>query len=83
VPLSLAARKLLNHVSRNQHSMEDQMNGEPKKDQQAPEVKTEPSSESLSESELDKVVGGETVQLTYGSIQWTYTKQKDDGNAAK
>jgi bacteriocin-like protein len=34
------------------------MSDEPKKDEQAPEVKTEPSGESLSESELKQVVGG-------------------------
>ena len=34
------------------------MSDEPKKDEQTPEVKTEPSGESLSESELKQVVGG-------------------------
>jgi hypothetical protein len=34
------------------------MSDEPKKDEQAPEVKTQPSGESLSESELEKVAGG-------------------------
>jgi type VI protein secretion system component Hcp len=34
------------------------MSDEPKKDEQAPEVKTEPSGESLSESELEQVAGG-------------------------
>ena len=32
----------------------------------------------LGEEELKQVVGG----MTYGSIQWTYTKQKPDGTAA-
>jgi type VI protein secretion system component Hcp len=34
------------------------MSDEIKKDEQVPEVKTEPSSESLPESELEKVAGG-------------------------
>jgi hypothetical protein len=53
------------------------MSDEPKKDEQAPEVKTEPSGESLPEKELDKVVGGEAVTFTYGTIKWEYTQQKD------
>jgi len=35
----------------------------------------------LPEKELDKVVGGETVKLTYGAIEWVYTNQKSDGSA--
>lgn len=34
------------------------MSDEPKKNEQAPEIKTEPSGEPLPESELDKVAGG-------------------------
>jgi bacteriocin-like protein len=34
------------------------MSDEPKKDEQTREVKTEPTGESLSESELKQVVGG-------------------------
>jgi hypothetical protein len=34
------------------------MSDEPKKDEQVPEVKTEPTGESLPESELEKVAGG-------------------------
>jgi type VI protein secretion system component Hcp len=52
------------------------MSDEPKKDEQAPEVKTELSSEPLAEKELDKVVGGESVSFNYGTIEWTYTQQK-------
>jgi len=33
----------------------------------------------LSEPELEKVVGGtEAVNFNYGTIEWTYTKQKPD-----
>jgi hypothetical protein len=52
------------------------MSDQPKKDQQTPEVKTEPSCEPLSESELDKAVGGTEVSLPYGKIEWVYTQQK-------
>jgi hypothetical protein len=56
------------------------MSDEIKKDEQAPEVKTEPSGESLPESELAKVVGGEapkeTVTFEYGGIAVQYTQQK-------
>jgi hypothetical protein len=48
----------------------NQVSDEPKNDEQAPEVKTEPSGESLPVSELDKAVGGT------GTIKWTYTQQK-------
>jgi type VI protein secretion system component Hcp len=54
----------------------NQMSDEPKKDEQAPEVKTELSSEPLAEKELDKVAGGESLSLNYGTIKWTYTQQK-------
>jgi type VI protein secretion system component Hcp len=57
------------------------MSDEPKKAVHTPEGKTELSGESLSESELDKAVGGEAVSLTFGSIQWTYTQQKRDSSA--
>jgi bacteriocin-like protein len=33
----------------------------------------------LNETELNHVSGG---SLTYGAIEWTYTKQKPDGSAA-
>jgi len=33
----------------------------------------------LTEAELNHVSGG---SLTYGAIEWTYTKQKPDGSAA-
>jgi hypothetical protein len=46
------------------------MSDETKKDEQAPEVKTEPSGESL--PELDKVVGG----LSYEQIQVEYVVQE-------
>jgi|HubBroStandDraft_2_1064218.scaffolds.fasta_scaffold114106_2 bacteriocin-like protein len=59
------------------------MNDEPRKDAQAPEVVTEPSGESLSEKELDKVVGGEAVTFNYGTIKWIYTQQKTDGSDGK
>jgi hypothetical protein len=59
------------------------MSNEPKKDEQAPEVKTELSGESLPVSELDKVVGGEAVTFNYGTIKWTYTQQKPDGSDGK
>jgi type VI protein secretion system component Hcp len=42
----------------NQHSLEESMSDEIKNDVQAPEVETEPSGESLPESELEKVAGG-------------------------
>jgi hypothetical protein len=54
----------------------NQVSEEPKKDEQTPEVKAEPSSEPLPEKDLDKVVGGEAVTLDYGTIKWTYTQQK-------
>lgn len=59
------------------------MRDEIKKDEQAPEVKTQPSGESLPVSELDKVVGGEAVTFNYGKIEWTYTKQENDGTDKK
>lgn len=59
------------------------MSNEPKKDERSPEVKTELSGESLPVSELDKVVGGETVTFNYGTIKWTYTQQKPDGSDGK
>jgi hypothetical protein len=37
------------------------MSDEPKKDEQAPEVKTEPSGESLPEADLEQVAGGKLV----------------------
>jgi hypothetical protein len=37
------------------------MSDEIKKDEQVPEVKTEPSGESLPESELEKVAGGKLL----------------------
>jgi type VI protein secretion system component Hcp len=37
------------------------MSDEIKKDEQVPEVKTEPSGESLPESELEKVAGGRPI----------------------
>jgi type VI protein secretion system component Hcp len=40
----------------------------------------EERNQELSSKELDDVAGG-TVALTYGAIQWTYTKQKPDGTA--
>jgi hypothetical protein len=49
------------------------MSDEIKKDEQAPEVKTEPSGESLPASELDKVVGG---GLSYAQIQYHYVVQE-------
>jgi hypothetical protein len=54
------------------------MSDEPRKDELAPEVKTEPTRESLPASELDKAVGGTEVSLSYGTIKWTYTQQKPD-----
>jgi hypothetical protein len=47
----------------------NQVSDEPKKDEQAPEVKPESSGESLPEKELDKVAAG-------GKIKWVYTQQK-------
>jgi type VI protein secretion system component Hcp len=38
---------------------------------------------SLPEKELDKVVGGEAVSLSYKSIEWTYAQQKPDGTEKK
>jgi hypothetical protein len=40
------------------------MSDELKKDEQAPEVKTEVSGESLPESELEKAAGGGKVKLS-------------------
>jgi type VI protein secretion system component Hcp len=37
----------------------------------------------LPEKELDKVVGGEAVSLSYKSIEWTYAQQKPDGTEKK
>jgi type VI protein secretion system component Hcp len=37
----------------------------------------------LAEKEVDKVVGGEAVSLSYKSIEWTYAQQKPDGTEKK
>jgi bacteriocin-like protein len=37
------------------------------------------SEHELNEAELEHVSGG---SLTYGAIEWTYTKQRPDGTAA-
>ena len=37
------------------------------------------SEHELNEAELEHVSGG---SLTYGAIEWTYTKQKADGTSA-
>jgi hypothetical protein len=42
------------------------MSDEPKKDEQAPEVKTEVSGESLPESELEQVAGGGKIAVGVG-----------------
>jgi hypothetical protein len=47
------------------------MSDELKKDEQAPEVKTELSGESLPESELDKVAGGTTNKITFNPFSIT------------
>jgi hypothetical protein len=74
----MAARRLLNSTACNRLSTEDQMSDEPKKDLQAPEIKMDPSDESLPKSELEKAVGGTEVSLPYGNIEWVYTQQKRD-----
>ena len=43
------------------------------------ENKSKERTRELTEAELNQVSGG---SLTYGSIEWTYTKQKPDGSAA-
>ena len=47
------------------------MSDEIKKDEQVPDVKTEPSSESLSESELDQVAGGAAGKVTFNPFSIT------------
>ena len=53
----------------------DPLSNELKKDPQTPEVE----STELSGKDLEEVDGG--INLTYGAIEWTYTKQKPDGTA--
>jgi type VI protein secretion system component Hcp len=47
------------------------MSDEIRKDEQAPEVKTEVSAESLPESELDKVAGGAAGKVTFNPFSIT------------
>jgi type VI protein secretion system component Hcp len=50
------------------------MSDEPKKDEQVPKVKTEPTGESLSESELEQVAGGD--KATFHELNITHTIDK-------
>jgi hypothetical protein len=56
---------------------------EPKKSIEIPRL---PNAVELSESDLDKVVGGteapkETVSFEYGALQVKYVQQKPDGSS--